>query len=171
MSSVFIDLTYLLASILFIFGIKGLTHPRTAVRGNLLGATGMLLAVVATLADRQVLGAGTQELALILAGVLLGSVIGVTLALKIQMTAMPQMVALLNDVFSEFDSITIRHGVEKISTSGDNYLVASGVPEPRPDHAQALVNVALDMRDYLASRNGELGGGCRCGLASIQARP
>ena len=96
MSSVFIDLTYLLASILFIFGIKGLTHPRTAVRGNLLGATGMLLAVVATLADRQVLGAGTQGLALILAGVLLGSVIGATLALKIQMTAMPQMVALLN---------------------------------------------------------------------------
>ena len=82
-----------------------------------------------------------------------------------------EMVALLNDVFSKFDSITIRHGVEKISTSGDNYLVASGVPEPRPDHAQALVNVALDMRDYLASRNGELGGGCRCGLASIQARP
>jgi len=96
LNAVFIDLTYLFASILFIFGIKGLTHPRTAVRGNLLGATGMLLAVVATLAYRQVLGAGTQELALILAGVLLGSVIGVTLALKIQMTAMPQMVALLN---------------------------------------------------------------------------
>ena len=50
MISVFIDFTYLLASVLFIFGIKGLTHPRTAVRGNLLGATGMLLAVVALLA-------------------------------------------------------------------------------------------------------------------------
>ena len=49
MISVLIDFTYLLASVLFIFGIKGLTHPRTAVRGNLLGATGMLLAVVATL--------------------------------------------------------------------------------------------------------------------------
>ena len=96
MDSVLIDLTYLIASILFIFGIKGLTHPRTAVRGNLLGATGMLLAVVATLADRQVLGAGTQGLVLILVGVLLGSAIGTTLALKIQMTAMPQMVALLN---------------------------------------------------------------------------
>ena len=50
---VIINLTYLVASILFIFGIKGLTHPRTAVRGNLLGATGMFLAVVATLADKQ----------------------------------------------------------------------------------------------------------------------
>ena len=96
MLSVFIDFTYLLASVLFIFGIKGLTHPRTAVRGNLLGATGMLLAVVATLADRQVFGAGAQGLGLILAGVLLGATIGATLALKIQMTAMPQMVALLN---------------------------------------------------------------------------
>ncbi|HIE94328.1 MAG TPA: hypothetical protein EYQ83_16255 [Acidobacteria bacterium] len=94
--SVFIDFTYLLASVLFIFGIKGLTHPRTAVRGNLLGATGMLLAVVATLADRQVFGSGLQGLGLILAGVLLGTTIGATLALKIQMTAMPQMVALLN---------------------------------------------------------------------------
>ena len=72
MLSVFIDFTYLLASVLFIFGIKGLTHPRTAVRGNLLGATGMLLAVVATLADRQVFGAGAQGLGLILAGVLAG---------------------------------------------------------------------------------------------------
>jgi H+-translocating NAD(P) transhydrogenase subunit beta len=94
--SVFIDLTYLVASVLFIFGIKGLTHPRTAVRGNLLGATGMLLAVVATLADRQVFGSGVQGLGLIVAGVLLGSAIGGTLALKIQMTAMPQMVAVLN---------------------------------------------------------------------------
>ena len=96
MPSVFINLTYLLASILFILGIKGLTHPRTAVRGNLLGATGMLLAVIATLADREVLGAGLSGLGLILAGLLLGSTIGATLALKIQMTAMPQMVALLN---------------------------------------------------------------------------
>ena len=96
MSAVFIDLTYLLASILFIFGIKGLTHPRTAVRGNLLGATGMFLAVVATLADREVLGAGSLSLGHIAAGVVLGATIGATIALRIQLTAMPQMVALLN---------------------------------------------------------------------------
>ena len=96
MSDTFIDLTYLVASVLFIFGIKGLTHPRTAVRGNLLGASGMLLAVVATLADREVFGAGPQGLGLILAGVVLGAAIGATLALRIQMTAMPEMVALLN---------------------------------------------------------------------------
>ena len=76
MSAIFIDLTYLLASILFILGIKGLTHPRTAVRGNLLGAAGMFLAVVATLADRQVLGAGALSLGHIAAGVVLGAAVG-----------------------------------------------------------------------------------------------
>ena len=91
-----INLVYLAASALFILGIRGLTHPRTAVRGNLMGATGMLLAVVATLADRQVFGAGPQGLAVILAGVALGGAVGATLALRIAMTAMPEMVALLN---------------------------------------------------------------------------
>ena len=91
-----INLAYLAASALFILGIRGLTHPRTAVRGNLMGATGMLLAVAATLLDRQVFGAGPQGLAMILAGVALGGAIGATLALRIAMTAMPEMVALLN---------------------------------------------------------------------------
>ena len=91
-----INLVYLAASVLFILGIRGLTHPRTAVRGNLMGAAGMLLAVAATLLDRQVFGAGPQGFAVILAGVALGGAIGATLALRIAMTAMPEMVALLN---------------------------------------------------------------------------
>ncbi len=96
MDSTVINLIYLVASILFILGIRGLTHPRTAVRGNLLGATGMLLAVVATLLDRQIFGAGTDAVVWIVAGVGLGAAIGATLALRIAMTAMPEMVALLN---------------------------------------------------------------------------
>ena len=91
-----INLIYLGASVLFILGIRGLTHPRTAVRGNLLGATGMLLAVVATLLDQQILGTGGQAFGLLLGGVVLGAAIGATLALRIEMTAMPEMVALLN---------------------------------------------------------------------------
>ena len=96
MDSVFINLIYLAASVLFILGIRGLTHPRTAVRGNMLGAAGMLLAVVATLLDRQIFGAGPQAFGVILAGVGLGAAIGATLALRIALTAMPEMVALLN---------------------------------------------------------------------------
>ncbi len=91
-----INLIYLAASVLFILGIRGLTHPRTAVRGNLLGATGMLLAVVATLLDQEILGSGGQAFGLLLGGVVLGAAIGATLALRIELTAMPEMVALLN---------------------------------------------------------------------------
>ncbi|HID76187.1 MAG TPA: NAD(P)(+) transhydrogenase (Re/Si-specific) subunit beta [Planctomycetaceae bacterium] len=89
--STLILLAYLLAAVLFILGLKGLTHPRTAVRGNLLGATGMLLAVVATLVHQEVV-----SYQLILVGIVIGAAAGTLLALKIQMTAMPQMVALLN---------------------------------------------------------------------------
>ncbi|HEX6976252.1 MAG TPA: NAD(P)(+) transhydrogenase (Re/Si-specific) subunit beta [Vicinamibacterales bacterium] len=91
-----INLAYLVASVLFILGLKGLSHPKTAVRANIIGAVGMLVAVVATMLDRNVLGSGMQAFALIFAAILIGSVVGALLALKIQMTAMPQMVALLN---------------------------------------------------------------------------
>jgi NAD(P) transhydrogenase subunit beta len=91
-----INLAYLVAAVLFILGLKGLAHPKTAVRANLIGAVGMLLAIVVTLLDRTVLGGGAQAFALIFIAILIGSVLGAILALKIQMTAMPQMVALLN---------------------------------------------------------------------------
>jgi NAD(P) transhydrogenase subunit beta len=82
---------YLAASVLFILAFKSLSHPRTAVRGNMLGALGMLIAVVVTLFDRHILSYGA-----IAAGLAVGSGIGAALALKVSMTAMPQMVALLN---------------------------------------------------------------------------
>ena len=88
---ILIDAAYLGAAALFILGLKGLTHPRTAVRGNLLGACGMLLAVVATLLSRQIL-----SFELILAGVVAGALVGLVLAVRIEMTAMPQLVALFN---------------------------------------------------------------------------
>ena len=85
------NLAYLVAAALFIVGLKGLTHPRSAVRGNLLGAVGMLLAVVVTLLQQDILG-----FEVILAGILIGSLVGAVLALRIQMTAMPQLVGLFN---------------------------------------------------------------------------
>ncbi len=86
-----INLVYLIASALFIFGLKGLTHPRTAVRGNLLGALGMLLAVVVTLFHHDIL-----SYTLLITGFVIGAAIGAVLAVTIQMTAMPQLVALFN---------------------------------------------------------------------------
>jgi NAD(P) transhydrogenase subunit beta len=89
-----VNLGYLAASVLFILTFKGLSHPRTAVRANLLGSIGMLVAVLATvlLLGRE----GAAGYGLILAGIAVGGIIGAVLALKIRMTSMPQMVALLN---------------------------------------------------------------------------
>jgi NAD(P) transhydrogenase subunit beta len=84
------NLGYLLASILFILGLKGLAHPRTAVRANRMGALGMLIAIVVTLVNKG------MSYEYIIAGIVVGGVIGTIMALKTPMTGMPQMVALLN---------------------------------------------------------------------------
>lgn len=63
-----------------------------------------------------------------------------------------EMVQLLNDIFSNFDELVDKYGLEKIRTIGDNYMVVSGVPTPRPDHAEALADMALDMCRYLEER-------------------
>jgi H+-translocating NAD(P) transhydrogenase subunit beta len=91
-----INIAYLASAILFILALKGLTHPRTAVRGNFFGAVGMLVAILATFADRNVLGGGTEAFVKILGAMAVGGAIGGVLAVRVQMTAMPQMVALLN---------------------------------------------------------------------------
>ncbi|MCP4573079.1 MAG: NAD(P)(+) transhydrogenase (Re/Si-specific) subunit beta [bacterium] len=90
MDAGWVNLAYVVASILFIVGLKGLTHPRTAVRGNLTSALGMLLAVVATLL------ANGLDFQWIIVGALLGGVIGLVAATRVQMTQMPEMVAIFN---------------------------------------------------------------------------
>ncbi|MEL7368802.1 MAG: NAD(P)(+) transhydrogenase (Re/Si-specific) subunit beta [Myxococcota bacterium] len=92
MSTTIINVAYLVASIIFILGLKGLTHPRSAVRGNLLGAVGMAIAAVVTLFDPQI----GSDLTLVFAGIAVGGVIGALLAVRIEMTAMPQLVAIFN---------------------------------------------------------------------------
>jgi len=61
-----------------------------------------------------------------------------------------ELVRFLNQVFSRLDGLVETHGLEKIKTTGDAYMVVSGVPAPRADHAEALAALALDMRDALA---------------------
>jgi len=89
----FIDVLYIVAFSLFIYGLMGLTGPATAVRGNRIAAVGMAIAVVATL-----LLPGMGNWGLIILGVALGTVVGVPAARQVKMTAMPQMVALFNGV-------------------------------------------------------------------------
>ncbi len=85
------QLAYLLSAVLFILGLKRLSHPDTARGGNRLAAIGMLLAVVATLVGEQIL---TWQW--IVAGLLVGTVVGGFMARLVKMTAMPQMVGLFN---------------------------------------------------------------------------
>ncbi len=89
----FIYVLYIVAFALFIQGLRGLSGPTTAVRGNRIAAVGMALAVVATL-----LGRGEGNWGLIALGVALGVAVGVPAARQVKMTAMPQMVALFNGV-------------------------------------------------------------------------
>ncbi|MCX7786293.1 MAG: NAD(P)(+) transhydrogenase (Re/Si-specific) subunit beta [Spirochaetes bacterium] len=119
-----IQVAYVLASVLFILGLKGLSHPRTAVRGNLIGAIGMLIAVGATLLDRNII-----SFEYILIGTLVGSVIGALFALKVKMTAMPQMVALFNG-FGGAASVLVAGAVlsESLVRGGDvgmQFLIAT----------------------------------------------
>ncbi|QRP44274.1 NAD(P)(+) transhydrogenase (Re/Si-specific) subunit beta [Amycolatopsis sp. FDAARGOS 1241] len=88
-----IAVLYIVAFALFIYGLMGLTGPRTAVRGNWIAATGMVIAIVATL-----LTPGMGSWLLIILGVVLGALVGVPAARNVKMTAMPQMVALFNGV-------------------------------------------------------------------------
>ncbi|GET44550.1 adenylate/guanylate cyclase domain-containing protein [Microseira wollei] len=64
-----------------------------------------------------------------------------------------ELVSLLNEIFSAFDRLTERYGLEKIKTIGDAYMVAGGIPNPRPDHAEAVAEMALDMRLEIAEFN------------------
>jgi len=90
-NSQLIHFAYLASAVLLILGMRGLASAKTAPRGNLIASVGMLIAIVATLLNR-----GIVSYTVIIAGVVVGSAIGVALAVRIQMTAMPQMVALLN---------------------------------------------------------------------------
>ena len=64
------------------------------------------------------------------------------------------MVGYLDHLFSHFDELAERYGLEKIKTIGDCYMVAAGVPTPRPDHARALALMALDMLEAMRSHDG-----------------
>jgi NAD(P) transhydrogenase subunit beta len=99
-SQALINLAYLAASMLFIVAFKLMSGPRTAVKGNYLGAAGMAIAILAACFERPVLetiaARGGWPLALVAVAAVIGSVIGAVMAIKYPMTGMPQMVALLN---------------------------------------------------------------------------
>jgi len=91
LKTMLVNLAYLVAAVLFISGFKGLSHPRKAVRGNLLGSIGMLIAVLVTLINKDII-----DYKWIMIGLAIGGFIGMLLAIKIEMTSMPELVGLFN---------------------------------------------------------------------------
>jgi NAD(P) transhydrogenase subunit beta len=89
--NIIIVLAYLISSVLFILGLKNLSSPKTARRGNLFAMIAMLIAIIATLINNEIV-----DFTFIIIGLIIGSTIGVIIAKKVRMTAMPQMVALFN---------------------------------------------------------------------------
>ena len=108
------NLSYLLAAVLFIVGLKRLSSPATARSGNLLGATAMLIAVVVTLIDREVL-----DYAQIGAGMIVGAAAGAVLARTIKMTAMPQMVAIFNGLGGGASALVASGEFHKLTSGSD----------------------------------------------------
>ena len=90
---VYTNIFYVLASVLFILGIKKLSHPRTARNGNMIAFIGMMIAIVATLIAKHEFEIDFQLIAI---GIVVGIIIGATFAIKVEMTQMPQMVAIFN---------------------------------------------------------------------------
>ena len=90
MAQTFSTLAYLVASVLFILALRGLSHPETSRRGNLLGMIGMGIAIVATLLKP---GMGIGGIVIVIAGLAIGGTVGTIVAQRIQMTALPQLVA------------------------------------------------------------------------------
>ena len=122
------DGLYIVAFSLFIYGMSGLTGPRTAVRGNLIAATGMAVAIISTLIQPHVFD-GSSTPWLIALGLVLGTAVGIPAARRVHMTAMPQMVALFNGVGG--GAVAIIAWVEyrhHFLTGGSNWALKSEIP-------------------------------------------
>jgi NAD(P) transhydrogenase subunit beta len=124
-SSNFINALYIVAFSMFIYGLMGLTGPRTAVRGNQIAAVGMAIAIVATLLTPHVLS-GSSTPWLIALGVAIGIGVGVPAARNVHMTAMPQMVALFNGVGG--GAVAIIAWVEYRHRFGGDFALKTEIP-------------------------------------------
>jgi NAD(P) transhydrogenase subunit beta len=91
-----LEITYILASVFFVIGLKMLSHPLTARRGNLYAASGMIMAVIATILFHRKDGEPIGNLGFIIAAIAIGTVIGWIIARRVKMTAMPQLVSFFN---------------------------------------------------------------------------
>lgn len=147
MNASLLAISYLIGSITFILGLKMLSHPDTAKRGNLIAAGGMTLAIFATIFLYEEDGDRLHNYAWIFAGLLVGTIVGAIAARRVKMTAMPEMVSLFNGMggacamlisILEFRHI-VSHSTQWTSEGGSStlYLIANNV-----SHLHILIIIA-----------------------------
>ena len=121
-NNTFINLSYILASVLFIFGLKMLSSPDTAQRGNFISSLGMLLAVVVTLLSKEIV-----SFQFILIGLIGGGAVGAIAAVRIKMTSMPELVALLNGFGGASSLLVASAELFALTTSNLVAMIAIGI--------------------------------------------
>jgi NAD(P) transhydrogenase subunit beta len=121
-NNTFINLSYILASVLFIFGLKMLSSPDTAQRGNFVSSLGMLLAVVVTLLSKEIV-----SFQFILIGLFGGGAVGAIAAVRIKMTSMPELVALLNGFGGASSLLVASAELFALTTSNLVAMIAIGI--------------------------------------------
>jgi NAD(P) transhydrogenase subunit beta len=126
---------YLIASICFILALRGLSSPRTARTGNIYGIAGMIVAIVTTLSTPQL--AGHWSYWLILLGLVIGGAIGTYVALKIQMTALPQLVAAFHSL--------VGLAAVCVAAAAFTFPEIYGIGTPGAIHLESRVEMALGM--------------------------
>jgi NAD(P) transhydrogenase subunit beta len=134
MSQSFTALAYLIAAVLFILALRGLSHPTTSRRGNQLGIAGMAIAVLATFAQG---GMGIGGVFLIVLGVAIGGSIGTVAALRIKMTALPQLVAAFHSL--------VGLAAVCVAASALNAPQSFGIGTPHHIHLESLIEMSLGL--------------------------
>jgi len=134
MSASLTSLAYLVAAVLFILALRGLSHPETSRRGNMMGMAGMAIAIIATLAHANMSGWGY---ALIVLGILIGGGTGTFIALRIQMTALPQLVAAFHSL--------VGLAAVFVAASALNAPEAFGIGTAGDIHTQSLIEMSIGL--------------------------
>lgn len=129
MSPDFFSFAYLIATILFILGLKGLSSPKTAMRGNFFAMVGMTLAIIATILNPEV-----TNYTWIVAGFVVGGGIGTFMALRVQMTAMPELIAILHSFV----------GLAAVSIAYGTYLA-------HPEHTSPILLIELSLGSIIGA--------------------
>jgi NAD(P) transhydrogenase subunit beta len=136
---------YLIAAVLFILALRGLSNPETARRGNILGMTGMAIAILVTFAQP---GMGVGGYALIVLGIAIGGAIGTFVAMRIQMTALPQLVAAFHSL--------VGLAAVFVAAAALNAPEAFGIGTYGDIHAQSLVEMSIGLAIGAVTFSGSL---------------